>query len=165
MRLSRRTKLFAKIAISIVIFLSVVYCLNSPNVLLNTSLFEAQHASHQSSLSTSLKSSITTGQIQNTSSVNCTGNCTIAIQKQIYNVWCIFTKVTSNSPMKRKFRTFFDSLVKYSSDDIAFHLITDEESQLIAERMIDYVLFVYRRKMQVIGNYLLSLLNVQTYIS
>ncbi|XP_058808903.1 xyloside xylosyltransferase 1 [Phymastichus coffea] len=152
MRPSRRSKLFAKIAICIVIFLSLVYYLNLTNVFLNSSdssPFEAQNTSHRSNFSTSLKNNKTLLQIQNNSLTNCINKCTAALKKQLYNVWCIFTKVASNSPMKRKFRTFFDSLVRFSSGDIAFHLITDEESQSIAENIIDYVLFVYRKRVQV----------------
>lgn len=53
-----------------------------------------------------------------------------------YNVWCIFTKVASNSPMRRKFQIFVDSLLRLTSVNIAFHVISDDESQNIAQIVI-----------------------------
>ncbi|XP_054014087.1 xyloside xylosyltransferase 1-like [Hylaeus anthracinus] len=61
--------------------------------------------------------------------------------KIYYNVWCIFTKVASNSPMKRKFEIFTESLLRLSSVDIAFHVITDNDSRNIAEQILNGVLF------------------------
>ncbi|XP_043260821.1 xyloside xylosyltransferase 1 isoform X1 [Colletes gigas] len=57
-----------------------------------------------------------------------------------YNVWCIFTKVASNSPMRRKFEIFADSLLRLSSVDIALHVITDEDSKDVAKKVLDSVL-------------------------
>lgn len=53
-----------------------------------------------------------------------------------YNIWCIFTKVASNSPMRRKFQIFVDSLLRLTSVNIAFHIISDNESQNIAQIVI-----------------------------
>lgn len=53
-----------------------------------------------------------------------------------YNIWCIFTKVASNSPMRRKFQIFVDSLLRFTSVNIAFHVISDDESQNIAQIVI-----------------------------
>lgn len=53
-----------------------------------------------------------------------------------YNIWCIFTKVASNSPMRRKFQIFVDSLLRLSSVNIAFHVISDDESKSIAQIVI-----------------------------
>ena len=61
-------------------------------------------------------------------------------RKLYYNVWCIFTKVASNSPMKRKFEIFAESLLRVSSVDIAFHVITDVDSKDVAENVLEGVL-------------------------
>lgn len=61
-------------------------------------------------------------------------------QTTYYNVWCIFTKVASNSPMRRKFQIFTDSLLKFASVDIAFHVISDANSRDIAARVIQNVM-------------------------
>ena len=61
-------------------------------------------------------------------------------RKTYYNVWCIFTKVASNSPMKRKFEIFAESLLSVSSVDIAFHVITDVDSKDVAENVLEGVL-------------------------
>ena len=66
-----------------------------------------------------------------------------------YNVWCIFTKVTTNSPMKRKFRIFTDSLLRLASVDVAFHVITDNESRVIAESVVGGVLNATGKSMEV----------------
>lgn len=57
-----------------------------------------------------------------------------------YNIWCIFTKVASNSPMRRKFQIFVDSLLRLTSVNIAFHVISDNESQNIAQIVIQDVM-------------------------
>lgn len=57
-----------------------------------------------------------------------------------YNIWCIFTKVTSNSPMRRKFQIFIDSLLRLTSVNIAFHVISDDDSQNIAQTLIQDVM-------------------------
>nr|CAD7573940.1 unnamed protein product [Timema californicum] len=54
-----------------------------------------------------------------------------------YNVWCIFTKVTGNVPMKFKFKTFTRSLMEHSTVYIKFHIITDNSSRTIAEEIIE----------------------------
>ena len=72
-------------------------------------------------------------------------------KEKVYNVWCIFTKVTSNSPIKRKFRIFVDSLLKYSSTGTVFHVVTDEESKIIAEQVIEYNFLVNNKTIKV-GN-------------
>lgn len=68
-----------------------------------------------------------------------------------YNVWCIFTKVTTNSPMRRKFRIFTESLLKFATVDVAFHVITDKDSQRIAEGVIKGVSLILKKYMQVIN--------------
>lgn len=66
-----------------------------------------------------------------------------------YNVWCIFTKVASNSPMKRKFEIFAESLLRVSSVDIAFHVITDVDSKDVAENVLEGVLLSTGKRMKV----------------
>ncbi|CAL7942203.1 unnamed protein product [Xylocopa violacea] len=61
-------------------------------------------------------------------------------EKIYYNVWCIFTKVASNSPMRRKFEIFAESLLRLSSVDIAFHVITDNDSKDVAEKVLINIL-------------------------
>lgn len=53
-----------------------------------------------------------------------------------YNVWSIFTKVTSSSPMRRKFRIFTESLMKHSTVNLTFHVISDNDSRVIADSVI-----------------------------
>ncbi|XP_071637805.1 xyloside xylosyltransferase 1 isoform X3 [Temnothorax longispinosus] len=61
-------------------------------------------------------------------------------QTNYYNIWCIFTKVASNSPMRRKFQIFTDSLLRFASVDIAFHVIIDDDSRDIAAIVIQNVM-------------------------
>jgi len=61
-------------------------------------------------------------------------------QTNYYNVWCIFTKVASNSPMRRKFQIFIDSLLRFASVDITFHVISDDDSRDIAAIVIKNVM-------------------------
>lgn len=61
-------------------------------------------------------------------------------KKNYYNVWCIFTKVDSNSPMRRKFEIFAESLIKLSSVNIAFHVITDDDSKNVTEKVLANIL-------------------------
>lgn len=60
-------------------------------------------------------------------------------KKVYYNVWCIFTKVASNSPMRRKFEIFAESLLRLSSVHIAFHVITDDDSKNVAENVLENI--------------------------
>ena len=65
---------------------------------------------------------------------------TSSIETRIkYNAWCIFTKVTSHAPMKQKFYTFVDSLVRNTIEKIGIHIITDHSSREIAEQVLDRV--------------------------
>lgn len=73
----------------------------------------------------------------------------LSTEKIYYNVWCIFTKVASNSPMKRKFEIFAESLLRLSSVDIAFHVITDNDSKDVAEKVLEGVLFSTEKFMKV----------------
>jgi len=66
-----------------------------------------------------------------------------------YNIWCIFTKVASNSPMRRKFQIFTDSLLRLATIDIIFHVISDDDSQNIAQTVIQDVMDNTGKFMQV----------------
>ncbi|XP_032678372.1 xyloside xylosyltransferase 1-like [Odontomachus brunneus] len=66
-----------------------------------------------------------------------------------YNIWCIFTKVTSNSPMEHKFQIFTDSLLRLTSVDVAFHVISDDDSRNKAETVIQNVMSGTRKFMKV----------------
>lgn len=66
-----------------------------------------------------------------------------------YNVWCIFTKVATNSPMRRKFHVFTKSLLALATVDIAFHVITDDDSRPIAENVVRSVESTTKKTMKV----------------
>jgi len=66
-----------------------------------------------------------------------------------YNIWCIFTKVASNSPMRRKFQVFTESLLRFASINITFHVISDDNSQNIAENVIKNVMISTGKFMKV----------------
>lgn len=66
-----------------------------------------------------------------------------------YNVWCIFTKVAINSPMRHKFQIFVDSLLRLTTIDIAFHVISDDDSQRIAQTIIQDVMTKTEKFMEV----------------
>ena len=57
----------------------------------------------------------------------------------VYNIWCIFTKVTRHAPMKHKFYTFTHSLLSYSSGHVALHIIIDNSSRAIADEVLQNV--------------------------
>ncbi|XP_035723428.1 xyloside xylosyltransferase 1-like [Vespa mandarinia] len=66
-----------------------------------------------------------------------------------YNVWCIFTKVATNSPMRKKFYVFTKSLLALATVDIAFHVITDDDSRPIAENVVQSVVSITKKTMKV----------------
>lgn len=72
-------------------------------------------------------------------------------RKNYYNVWCIFTKVTKNSPMIHKFQIFTDSLLRLTTADIAFHVIIDDNSQSIAENVVQNIMTSTGKFMKVIS--------------
>lgn len=69
--------------------------------------------------------------------------------KFYYNVWCIFTKVATNSPMRRKFYVFTKSLLSLATVDIAFHVITDDDSRSIAQNVVQSVASSTKKTMKV----------------
>jgi hypothetical protein len=152
MRLSRTCKLLIKLTIVISVFLVAVYCLHSPNVFADVSsfLFEAQNISGKANATATLNNDGVGTKKQLLLFNNSKQSNDTDIATQRYNVWSIFTKVTSNSPMRRKFRIFVHSLLSHSSIDIHLHVITDDESRIIAEKVIDYIFLITRKTMKVI---------------
>lgn len=69
--------------------------------------------------------------------------------QELYNVWCIFTKVASNSPMRTKFRIFVESLLRTSNASIGFHVISDNESKIVADKVVGYVMTVTGKNINV----------------
>ncbi|XP_014609580.1 PREDICTED: xyloside xylosyltransferase 1 [Polistes canadensis] len=69
--------------------------------------------------------------------------------KLFYNVWCIFTKVGTNSPMRKKFHVFTESLLALATVDIAFHVITDDDSHTIADTIVQNVMSTTNKTMKV----------------
>lgn len=57
-----------------------------------------------------------------------------------YNIWLVFTKVDTNSPLRYKFSNLIGNLLKVSSVPLRFHLIVDSNSQKIAERKFHDIL-------------------------
>lgn len=57
----------------------------------------------------------------------------------VYNVWCIFTKVLNHAAMKHKFHTFTNSLFKHSTGHVALHIIIDNSSRTAAEEVLEAV--------------------------
>lgn len=55
---------------------------------------------------------------------------------QYYNVWCIFTKVTSASPLQKKLKIFTESLLKFATVNVALHIICDVNSKKVASKII-----------------------------
>ncbi|XP_015172557.1 PREDICTED: xyloside xylosyltransferase 1 [Polistes dominula] len=71
-------------------------------------------------------------------------------QNQLYyNVWCIFTKVGTNSPMRTKFHVFTKSLLAFATVDIAFHVIIDDDSYTIADTIVQDVMSTTNKTMKV----------------
>lgn len=75
-------------------------------------------------------------------------------QTNYYNIWCIFTKVASNSPMRQKFQIFTDSLLRFASINIAFHVISDDDSRDIAAIVIQNVMISTGKFMEVCFHYM-----------
>ncbi|XP_067006536.2 xyloside xylosyltransferase 1 [Anabrus simplex] len=66
----------------------------------------------------------------------------VVVKKNVddsFNVWCIFTKVSSNAPLKYKFKRFTHSLVQHASIRTSLHIITDNSSRTIAEEIFENV--------------------------
>lgn len=149
MRLSRTCKLFIKLSVVVIIFTVAIYCLqSSPNATADvlTYLFYAENASHRLEVMAPLNVSAKKFD-KKFLSYNSHNR---SREKQMLNVWSIFTKVTNNSPLHSKFRVFIDSLLRYSTGDVVLHLITDDKSQIIAKRVIEYNFLVNKKTIKVI---------------
>ncbi|KAL0276974.1 UNVERIFIED_CONTAM: hypothetical protein PYX00_004419 [Menopon gallinae] len=56
-----------------------------------------------------------------------------------YNVWCIFCKATSLSPLTQKFSVFAHSLIQLSSVPLTLNVVTDNVSFPLAEEVLHRV--------------------------
>ena len=142
MRLLR--KILLKLTV-VVVFVIIIYCLQTsngvywsinnltvPNVTVKSRLPSALARNNKSSDYVFLET-----------------NTNLNNSLEYYNVWCIFTKVTSNSPMRRKFKIFTESLLRLSSVDVVFHVISDSSSKSIAEKVIQVVKSMTKKNMRV----------------
>lgn len=144
MRLSRN--ILVKLTV-VAALLFALYCLQTTNGLYwTTNTTENQNDNNNENHSTSLNL-ITNNIIDKSYSKASINN------GSDYNVWCIFTKVTTNSPMRRKFRIFTESLLKFTSVEIAFHVITDNDSRKIAEGVIKGLISVLQKSIKVSNKY------------
>lgn len=57
-----------------------------------------------------------------------------------YNLWCIFTKANNSYKLRQNLRRFAKSLVEISSVPLSIHLISDNASQVIADRVFEDLL-------------------------
>lgn len=148
MRPSRNCKLLLKLTLVLCALSLGLYCLRAPNVLTDVSslLFDDAHNASSQKVNSTTTLAPEDVVARNGSLIAGDG---MRKKEEVYNVWCIFTKVTSNSPMRRKFRMFVDSLLRYSTTGVVFHVITDEESKIIAEKVIEYNFLVTKKKMKV----------------
>lgn len=122
-------RLFYKILLNLIIFvcfLVVIYAFLTRNV-----LWEAAYRKDSGTQKTEERS------VQN-SLINLSLEVTTLSDNAFdFNVWFIFTKVRyRNSPLKYKFRTLINSILKYSSSVLNFHIICDDSSKQIAQQLI-----------------------------
>lgn len=149
MRLSRTCKLFIKLSVVFIVFTFAIYCIQSSTNAINdvsTYLFFTQNSSQKLDIVASLDISANKFDKLTSNNYNTHNKSSV---KQMLNVWSIFTKVTNNSPIHSKFRVFVDSLLKYSTGDVVLHLITDDKSQIIAQRVIQYSFLVNKKNIKV----------------
>ncbi|XP_063987864.1 xyloside xylosyltransferase 1 [Diachasmimorpha longicaudata] len=125
---SSRNILVKLTVLGVLIFL--LYCLQTSNVWTN-------HLVSRNAPLEDNQTSPLTKNVQNTSVTSAhPAKSPQPPRNSYYNVWSIFTKVTTNSPMRRKLRIFTESLMKHSTVNLTFHLITDDDSQVIADDVI-----------------------------
>ncbi|XP_043288859.1 xyloside xylosyltransferase 1-like [Venturia canescens] len=145
-------RLLRKILINLTVvalLLLLLYCIQTSNgVNWSEHYFRLQNASEKTNFSSAVVNSRLRNNLQPIF-INTTKIGSVPKVTNYYNVWCIFTKVTTNSPMRRKFRIFTDSLLRLASVDIAFHVITDNESRSIAEVVIQGVMSSTQKFMKV----------------
>ena len=142
MRSSRGSKRLL-LLLGLVLVAGVYYYVGHASTGLLFNYRDASHVQAASNASSTSTARATALRLNNGSAVE------LKVQAKRYNIWCIFTKVTSNSPMRRKFKVFINSLLRYSSEPVALHVITDEESQGIAEKVIEYISLVNKKSVKV----------------
>ncbi|XP_012252782.2 xyloside xylosyltransferase 1 [Athalia rosae] len=125
------------------VFLILFYCFQTPTLSITSNFYrnDARNDTKTKIISTSINAQrfIELPELNNGTSSDV----------EYHNIWCIFTKVTSNSPMKRKFKIFTASLLRLASVKIAFHVITDDSSREIAETLIQGVVKASGKYMKV----------------
>lgn len=124
------------------LFLILFYCLQTPSSSISNQ-YNRINRRNNDVINRSESTNIPTAVIK-------LANSTTSNEDELYDVWCIFTKVTSNSPMRRKFKIFTASLLKLASVKLAFHVITDDTSRKIAETLIQGVVSTTGKHMKVI---------------
>lgn len=55
-------------------------------------------------------------------------------------VWCIFSKVYKNAPLKGKFHVFLQSLLSHSTTPVYLNVLSDSKSKLIAQSIIKNII-------------------------
>ncbi|KAF7987414.1 hypothetical protein HCN44_003176 [Aphidius gifuensis] len=134
--------------IILTLLLIIIYCLqtsqywNKNNILNKNDNIMENHSA--SLIRNSLMNNNNNNNINNKTTIINNENKNIN-KNNIYNVWCIFTKLTSTSPMRRKFRIFTESLLKYSSVNLTFNVIIDNSSRKIAETIINTHIIVFKK--------------------
>lgn len=120
-------RLFYKILLNLIIFVSflvVFYAFLTRNV-----LWEAAYRK--------IRTQKTAERSLQNPMINLSSEATFSDNVFDFNVWFIFTKVRyRSSPLKFKFRTLINSILKYSSSVLNFHIICDETSKQIAQQLI-----------------------------
>lgn len=147
MRLLRKILLNLTI---IIVFVIILYCLQTSNgAYWSINNFKVQNATQKTNLpSTLMQRNKSSDYVFIERNTNLTSSMKTT-RKEYYNIWCIFTKITNNSPMRRKFKIFIESLLKFTSVEIFLHVISDTNSKSIAEKVIQVVQTVLGKKMKV----------------
>lgn len=136
MRLSRSCKLLLKLTL-LGAFSLAIYCLQTPNVFTAFSTNAPSRFNENATRGANISAALTSkGDPQRLDFPTARTSRLEDAEDRFYNVWCIFTKVTTNSPMKKKFKTFVDSLLRFASVDVSLHIISDPESRAIAEKVV-----------------------------
>lgn len=138
---------------AIVVLVIILYCLQTSNgAYWSINNIKLQNATQKTNFpSTLMPKNITSDYVFIEMNNNHSNTSLEVTKNEYYNIWCIFTKITSNSPMRRKFKIFIESLLKFTSVDIFFHVISDTNSKGIAEKVIQVVQTVLGKTMKVCG--------------
>ncbi|XP_015592272.1 xyloside xylosyltransferase 1 [Cephus cinctus] len=139
-------KILLKLTFCAVFFVLLYSFQASTSVYWNTYNFGGQNVSEKMEFPSAVAVAKYSNDIASSSYVD----STVTPKKiEYYNVWCIFTKVTSNSPIRRKFKIFSETLLRLATVDIAFHVITDSDSKGIAENEIQGIMRMTGKLMKV----------------